>query len=392
MVKEGRRKEGASLRCIYVCSSANMSAFGYVCIYTCSLQPSTSHSWDPRPRERNNIRAHFLFVRGLFGASSFVSLTRDVWNVRQNQIAPRNLLQASASQPRTALFRQALMTANFCSADFLSWAKGLDKVHWGAVAPHPRFCPLLSFLFSFLFPPFESPPVIFPTHWPIIVLHAWTRSDLIGCSGVSGRSELCSFHTVSFWSPSSSTLREFTQAAVENKVRRRGWKSGKTETNRWKRVNSSVCSLQYDMISYLGNCKCVMFSAGLKFTLTPEGTSSAAAQHSLYCKAVCCLHNKRRSSQPECLCCVCVQWEGTVSPLGKALLRQENTWFWQPTISYGAVKGHEYLREMFCFCFLFFITWKWRWKHICHSFPCYVLSLEQKCHALRKELNSPVCH
>lgn len=173
----------------------------------------------------------------------------------------------------------------------------------------------------------------------------------LAVSGVSGRSELCSFHTVSFWSPSSSTLREFTQAAVENKVGRRGGGSGKTETNRWKRVNSSVCSLQCDMISYLGNRKCVMFSAGLKFTLTPAGTSSAAAQHSLYCKAVCCLHNKR-SSQPECLSCVCVQWEGTVSPLGKALLRQENTWFRQPTIGYGAVKGHEYLREMF-FVFVF---------------------------------------
>lgn len=89
-----------------------------------------------------------LWGGGLFGASSFTSLTRDVWNVRQNQIAPRNLLQASASQPRTALFRQALMTANFCSADFLSRAQGLDKVHRGTVAPRPRFCPLLTFLFS----------------------------------------------------------------------------------------------------------------------------------------------------------------------------------------------------------------------------------------------------
>lgn len=106
------------------------------------------------------------------------------------------------------------------------------------------------------------------------------------------------------------------------------------------------------MISYLGNRKCVLFSAGLKFTMTPAGTSSAAAQHSLYCKAVCCLHNKRRSSQPECLCCVCVQWKGTVSPLGKALLRQENTWFRQPTISYGTVKRREYLRETF-FVFVF---------------------------------------
>lgn len=90
------------------------------------------------------------------------------------------------------------------------------------------------------------------------------------------------------------------------------------------------------MISYLGNRKCVMFSAGLKFTLTPAGTSSAAAQHSLYCKAVCCLHNKRRSSQPECLCCVCVQWEGDGLPsgqgtakTGKHLVQAANHQLWR---------------------------------------------------------------
>lgn len=195
MVKEGRRKEGASLRWIHVCSSVNMSAFGYVCIYTFSLQPSTGHSWDPRPRERNDISTHFLFVGGLFRASSFASLTRDVWNVRQNQIAPRNLLQASASQPRTALFRQALMTANFCSADFLSWAKGLDKVHRGAVAPHPRFCPLLTFLFSCsrhlnlhrsYFPPTDQ----------LLCPMCGQGVNWLAVSGVSGRSELCSFHSV----------------------------------------------------------------------------------------------------------------------------------------------------------------------------------------------------
>lgn len=139
----------------------------------------------------------------------------------------------------------------------------------------------------------------------------------LAVSGVSGRSELCSFHTVSFWTPSSSTLCALTQTAEEEK-----WRGGKRETNRRNRENSSVCNLQCNMISCLGNRKCVMFSAGLKFTLTPASTSSAAgAQLSTACTVKLSVASdstaKRSRSEPECLCCVCVQWEGTVFPLGK---------------------------------------------------------------------------
>lgn len=97
-------------------------------------------------------------------------------------------------------------------------------------------------------------------------------------SGVSGRSELCSFHTVSFWTPSSSTLRRaLTNTAEDEQSRERGREGGKKETNRQKRENSSVHSLQCDVISCLRSHKCVMFSVGLEFTLTSAGTSSAAA-------------------------------------------------------------------------------------------------------------------
>lgn len=44
-----------------------------------------------------------------------------------------------------------------------------------------------------------------------------------------------------------------------------------------KEEHFSAHSLQCDVISSWKNCKCVMFSAGLKFTSTPAATSSAAA-------------------------------------------------------------------------------------------------------------------
>lgn len=46
-------------------------------------------------------------------------------------------------------------------------------------------------------------------------------------SGVSGRSELCSFHTVSFWTPSSGTLRALAQTAEEEK-----WSEGREKEKR----------------------------------------------------------------------------------------------------------------------------------------------------------------
>lgn len=45
------------------------------------------------------------------------------------------------------------------------------------------------------------------------------------------------------------------------------------------------------------------------------------------------------------LCTCSVRGDGL--PSGQGMLRQENTWLRQPTISYSAVKAHAYLRGMF---------------------------------------------
>lgn len=105
-------------------------------------------------------------------------------------------LAGLASQLRAALSRASLSGGDDSSLLFwrfpvLSWAKGSVKVHKRDVAP----LPLLSLPFSRHLNP---PLVIFPTHQPIRAPCASGRSDPIGCAGVSGRSELCSFHTVSF--------------------------------------------------------------------------------------------------------------------------------------------------------------------------------------------------
>lgn len=68
---------------------------------------------------------------------------------------------------------------------------------------------------------------------------------------------------------------------LSHRQRRQNGERGEEKEGRGRQIdrkeNFSVHSLQCDMISCLRNCKCVMFSGGLKFTLTPAGTSSAAA-------------------------------------------------------------------------------------------------------------------
>lgn len=57
-------------------------------------------------------------------------------------------------------------------------------------------------------------PSFFPATRPIAASHVSGGSGLIGCAGrVSGRSELCSFHTVSIWTNSSSTFTVLAERA-----------------------------------------------------------------------------------------------------------------------------------------------------------------------------------
>lgn len=285
---------------------------------------SNPHSWGPYPRERNDIRTHFLFEGSGQTLSPHSPETSGMWD--------KTRLQQATSLKDRPVCQSAESSFVLCEPVRRRWqltfvleiscpvlGKGLDKVHRGAVAPLPHHPVSSSSL-----PPSLLPATRIPTghishpltnYSALCVDEEWSDWLCRGC--LEGQS--CVHFTLCPFGLPPAAPSERSHGQQKKKSRESGRKVAKRKTNRRKRENSSVCSLHCVMISCLGNRKCVMFSDGLKFTLTPAGTSSAAAQHSLYCKTVCCqrLHNKRRRSEPECLCCVRAQWEGTVFPLGK---------------------------------------------------------------------------
>lgn len=201
----------------------------------CCLWPFTGHSWGPVPGKGTTFRLiSCLWVR--------VTLLRLAQRSRlECETAPDyNKLPPSrsgcfASQLRAALFCQEEMTARFCSRDFLPCpGRRVDESAQRGRSTTPSFPPPSRLSF---FPPLKSPLVIFPTHQPVTVPYVSGRSDLIGCVGVSGRSELCSFHTVSFWTSSSSTLQLPKETAEEEQLR-----EGK-KTGEGQKRNFSVHSL-----------------------------------------------------------------------------------------------------------------------------------------------------
>lgn len=265
-------------------------------------------------------RTTFTLISCLRVQGKLFRLThRDVWNVRQNQITTSKLPQGLAGLPVSweqlcsERACQAEMTAFVLEISFPVLGKGLDKVHRGAIAPLPS-SPSPSLLPATWIPTghISYPPT---NYCALCVDEEWSDWLCRGCLG--GQS--CVHFTLCPFGLSPAVPSERSHGQQSKKTLETERKVGKRETSRQKMENFFVCSLQCNVISCLGNRKCVMFSAGLKFTFTPVGTSSGGAQHSLYCKTLCCLrlHNKRKCSEPEFLCCVCVQWEGTAFPLGK---------------------------------------------------------------------------
>lgn len=173
-----------------------MSAYGHVCIYACCLQPSICHSCapapPPHPRKRNDIHTHFLFEGSGQALSPGSPETSGMWDKTRLQQATslKDWLVCQSAESSFVLCdfvrqRWQLTFVRQISCPVLG--KGLDKVHRGALTPLLRLPisppPSPHHSLPFFFPPLESPLVIFPTHWPIILPYVSMRSDLIGCVG-----------------------------------------------------------------------------------------------------------------------------------------------------------------------------------------------------------------
>lgn len=108
--------------CVF--ASANVSAYGHVCIFTCCLQASISHSWGCHLRERDDVHTHFLFEVVGRALLPHPRETSGMWDttILQKETSLKDLasLPVSWEQLSFEQARQVEMTANFCSGDFLS--------------------------------------------------------------------------------------------------------------------------------------------------------------------------------------------------------------------------------------------------------------------------------
>lgn len=237
--------------CVF--ASANVSAYGHVCIFTCCLQASISHSWGCHLREKG-WRSHSFPVWGL-RASTFASPTGDVGNVRHNHITKGDLPQGfgrfcqsaecSFLSNKPVRWRWQLTFVLEISCPVLG--KGLDKVHWGGVTPltrlpHPPPPPPHSLLSSRHSNPHRPH---FRSTNQLECLMCRHRSDPIGCfRGCLGGQSCVHFTLCPFGPPPAAP-----SACFHREQKKKSWKEG----DKYMKKKEFVCtqpSVRYDFLPW----------------------------------------------------------------------------------------------------------------------------------------------